>query len=173
MWQHSHQWQGRPWVEHSLHWGWTSLSIPGRMLQARSTASSPHLPSPRLMIALTPKRLFLSFSLSSCLSLFSAIFLALTIGSINIFRTKLSRKPWLLAWRSSNRPDIRSGTALVRRSALSSMLACSSVQRRGLDDSSLRAARTMLWSAETKTHDAELIADKRKHKVLVAAGASS
>ena len=39
----------------------------------------------RLMMALTPKRLFLSFSLFSCLSLFSAFFLALTIGSINIF----------------------------------------------------------------------------------------
>ena len=39
----------------------------------------------RLMMALTPKRLFLSFSLSSCLPLFSAFFLALTIGSINIF----------------------------------------------------------------------------------------
>ena len=37
------------------------------------------------MMALTPKRLFLSFCLSSCLSLFSAFFLALTIGSINIF----------------------------------------------------------------------------------------
>ena len=36
----------------------------------------------RLMMALTPKRLFLSFTLSSCLSLFSAFFLALTIGSI-------------------------------------------------------------------------------------------
>ena len=36
-------------------------------------------------MALTPKRLFLSFSLFSCLSLFSAFFLALTIGSKNIF----------------------------------------------------------------------------------------
>ena len=33
----------------------------------------------RLMMALTPKRLFLSLSLSSCLPLFSAFFLALTI----------------------------------------------------------------------------------------------
>ena len=47
-----------------------------------------HVHSPasiRLMMALTPKRLFLPFSLSSFLSLFSAFFLALTIGSINIF----------------------------------------------------------------------------------------
>ena len=53
----------------------------------------------RLMMALTPKRLFLSFSLSSCLSLFSAFFLALTIGSINIFwkcvwAPKSCFKPW-------------------------------------------------------------------------------
>ena len=54
----------------------------------------------RLMMALTPKRLFLSFSLSSFLSLFSAFFLALTIGSINIFYktgsslVKFRRKPF-------------------------------------------------------------------------------
>ena len=57
-----------------------------------------------LMMALTPKRLFLSFSLSSCLSLFSAFFLALTIGSINIFwkcvwAPKSCFQPWRTDWR--------------------------------------------------------------------------
>ena len=56
----------------------------------------------RLMMALTPKRLFLSFSLSSCLSLFSAFFLTLTIGSINIFwKCVWAPKSCVQPWRTT------------------------------------------------------------------------